>query len=130
LLDYVEHGEAVRMMREASGLCLLLSDLPAAERVVPAKLFEYMAALRPILGVVPDGECRELLEGHPAATVCDPREPGSVARALSQEIARAASGREPEWGSWSPSRYSRAHLAAELAGALHGVSSAWREGRA
>ena len=89
-----------------------------------------MAARRPILGVVPEGECRDLLEGHPAAIVCDPREPGSVARALSREIARAASGREPEWGSWDPSRYSRAHLTAELAEALDGVSTAWRKERA
>jgi glycosyltransferase involved in cell wall biosynthesis len=130
VLDYVEHAQAVRMMREASGLCLLLSGLPAAERVVPAKLFEYMAARRPILGVLPDGECRDLLEGHPAAIVCDPREPGSVARALSQEIARAASGREPEWGSWDPSRYSRTHLTAELAEALDTVATACRKERA
>jgi glycosyltransferase involved in cell wall biosynthesis len=130
LLDYVDHAEAVRMMREASGLCLLLSSLPGAERVVPAKLFEYMAARRPILGVLPDGECRELLQGHPAAVVCDAREPGSVARGLSREIARAASGREPEWGGWDPSRYSRAHLAAEFAEALDGVSTAWRKERA
>ncbi len=130
VLDYVEHGHAVRTMREASGLCLLLSSRPGAERVVPAKLFEYMAARRPILGVVPDGECRELLAGHPAAIVCDPGEPGMVTRALSQEIARAATGRVPEWGNWDPSRYSRAHLTAELAEALEGVSAAWRKERA
>ena len=69
---------------------------------MPAKLFEYMAARRPILGVVPEGECRDLLEGHPAAIVCDARDPGSVARALSREIERAASGREPEWGELGP----------------------------
>jgi glycosyltransferase involved in cell wall biosynthesis len=129
VLDYVEHGHAVRMMREASGLCLLLSSQAGAERVVPAKLFEYMAARRPILGVVPEGECRDLLNEHPAAIVCDPREPGSVARALSQEIARAASGREPEWASWDPSRYSRAHLTTELAEALDSVSTSWRKER-
>jgi len=76
VLDYVDHREAVRMMREASGLCLLLSSLPAAERVVPAKLFEYMAARRPILGVVPDGECRDLLEGHPRRSSATGGSPG------------------------------------------------------
>src|SRR5574341_919479 len=130
LLDYVDHSQAVRMMREASGLCLLLSRVPAAERVVPAKLFEYMAARRPILAVVPEGECRELLEGHPAALVCDAWDPASVALALSQEIARTAAGREPEWASWDPSRYSRARLAAELAKALGRVTADWQKERA
>ena len=41
-----------------------------------------------------------------------------------------ASGREPEWGDWDPSRYSRAQLAAELAEALDRVAAAWRQERA
>jgi Glycosyl transferase 4-like domain len=130
VLDYVDHVAAVRMMREAGGLCLLLSNVPAADRVVPAKLFEYMAARRPILGVIPDGECRDLLEGYPATQICDTREPATVARALSQEIARASSGIEPEWRGWNPSRYSRAHLAGELAEALDAAATAWRKDRA
>ncbi len=130
LLDYVDHGKAVRMMRDASGLCLLLSHLPAAERVVPAKLFEYMAARRPILALVPEGECRQLLMSHPAAIVCDPRDPASVALALAREIARAANGSEPQWGSWDPSSYSRARLASELAEALSRVAADWSRTRA
>jgi hypothetical protein len=34
----------------------LLSDVAGAERVVPAKLFEYMAAGRPIWAIAPRGE--------------------------------------------------------------------------
>src|SRR5262249_52954753 len=48
--DYLDHDTALKMLRGADASCLLLADLPGAERVVPAKLFEYMAARRPILG--------------------------------------------------------------------------------
>jgi glycosyltransferase involved in cell wall biosynthesis len=129
-LDYVDHGDAVRLMQEASGLCLLLSGGPAAERVVPAKLFEYMAARRPILAIVPPGECRDLLQGHPAVAFGDPRRPESIAAALSAEIERHGQGREPAWAGWDPARYSRRHLAGELAKALDEVAGVRREGAA
>lgn len=64
---YLEHSEAVAFMRESEALCLLLSDLPGAGRVVPAKLFEYMATGRPILTIAPPGETLELLGGYPGA---------------------------------------------------------------
>lgn len=127
-LDYLAHDEAVKLMRGASSLLLLLADRAGAERVVPAKLFEYMAARRPILGVVPEGECRDLLRGCPGATVCEPRDAGAVAEALAREVDRAMAGHEADGGSFDPSRYSRASLAAELGGALDGVVSRWKGG--
>jgi glycosyltransferase involved in cell wall biosynthesis len=129
LVDYVEHGEAVRMMREASGLLLLLSGVPSAERIVPAKLFEYMAARRPIVAVVPEGECRELLRAHPVASIADPADPAAVAAALARELERPRESGEVGWGGFDPSPWSRASLAADLAQALDGVVADWREGR-
>src|SRR5262249_57965909 len=40
--EYVSHGEAIAMMRSADALCLLLSDLPAADLMIAAELFEYI----------------------------------------------------------------------------------------
>jgi glycosyltransferase involved in cell wall biosynthesis len=125
-LDYLDHSEAVRLVQGADGLCLLLANAPDAARVMPAKLFEYMAARRPILAVVPPGEVRDLLEGHPAALVCDPGDPPSIAEALRREIARHESGLEPEWGGFDPSRYSRISQTGQLAGLLHDVVDSWR----
>jgi hypothetical protein len=65
--DYVHHSKALQMLCSADACCLLLSDVPGAERVVPAKLFEYVASKRPILAVLPVGEARELLAGVPQA---------------------------------------------------------------
>ncbi len=56
LKDYCSHTEALSEMQSADALCLLLSDLPGAERVAPAKLFEYLALQKPIFAVVPEGE--------------------------------------------------------------------------
>jgi glycosyltransferase involved in cell wall biosynthesis len=68
-LSYLPHHEAVNVMRGASALCVVLSAVPGAERVVPAKLFEYMAAERPILGILPAGEASDILS-RSANAVC------------------------------------------------------------
>ena len=66
---YLDHDAALRLMRSADGLCLLLSDLPEAGRVVPAKMFEYLAVRRPIFAIVPPGEVSSLLQDCPFAFV-------------------------------------------------------------
>jgi hypothetical protein len=56
LPGYASHAVALATMQSADALLLLLSDVPGAERVAPAKLFEYLAVGRPMLAVTPDGE--------------------------------------------------------------------------
>src|SRR6185295_14764546 len=85
---YLDHRDAVELMRSAEGLCVLLSDLPGVQRVVPAKIFECMAARRPILAIAPRGEVWDLLGPYPAATLVPPGETSAVADALSSEIRR------------------------------------------
>jgi len=48
-------------MSHADALCLLLSDLEGADRVAPAKLFEYLAIKREILSITPAGETADIL---------------------------------------------------------------------
>jgi len=120
--EYVAHAEAIQLMGRASGLCLLLADAPEAARVVPAKLFEYMAARRPVLSIAPPGETQELLQGHPAARRCRPGDVDEIVGALRDMIAEHKRGESVVWGPWDPSRFSRAHLTNELAALLRSVT--------
>jgi hypothetical protein len=72
LKDYMDHQAAIDLMCDSDGLCLLLADVPHAERVVPSKVFEYMAAKRRIISISPDGEVTRLLNDCPLAQVCQP----------------------------------------------------------
>lgn len=59
---YMSHGEAVREMRSADALLLNVPQGRNAASVIPAKLFEYLAAQRPILVVGPaGGECEAIV---------------------------------------------------------------------
>lgn len=50
---YVEHSRAVQLQRQASVLLLLEIDSRVTSAIIPGKLFEYLAANRPIVAIGP-----------------------------------------------------------------------------
>lgn len=53
-LGYVSNEEALRQMRASQVLLLIEIDSEETQAIIPGKLFEYMAAERPILGIGPE----------------------------------------------------------------------------
>ena len=78
-LPYVEHSDAVSLMRSADILLTNLADLPGAGRVLPAKAFEYLAVRRPILALTPRGELWDLLDQHPRTALFNPSDTNGIA---------------------------------------------------
>ncbi|WP_298146061.1 glycosyltransferase family 4 protein [Flavobacterium sp.] len=63
LLGYLPHLEAVKQQRASQVLLLIEIDRPESKVIIPGKLFEYLAAQRPILAIGPEGaDFRSLLE--------------------------------------------------------------------
>jgi glycosyltransferase involved in cell wall biosynthesis len=115
---YVDHSGAIDLIRSASGLCLLLSDTREAGRVVPAKIFEYMAARQPIVAIAPRGEVWDLLRDYPRGHVFAPADVEGIAACLAAEIRQDRGGRSPDWRGWDGERYDRRSQAGQLAGIL------------
>ena len=86
LHDYLPHGESLRLAASADLLLLLLADSPGAERVVPAKMFEYMAIGKPILALCGEGETATLLQQHGYEDVFLPRETDKVCKWFAQKV--------------------------------------------
>lgn len=120
--DYCHHKEVAGWLNRAQALCLLLSDVPGAERVVPAKLFEYLATRKSILSIVPHGESarivrRFLPEGHFV-----PRDVAGISGWLKDRLLQlkyVSTSRAPEE---LLEEYSRPMLTARLADVLNSVS--------
>ena len=55
LRPYVSHQKALELQRSAQILLLIEIDSEATKGIVPGKMFEYMAAARPVLAVGPEG---------------------------------------------------------------------------
>ncbi|MBK9732266.1 MAG: glycosyltransferase [Chitinophagaceae bacterium] len=49
--NYVSHDEAIRLQQKSAILLLVLNNVPNVLGHIPGKLFEYLAAGRPILGI-------------------------------------------------------------------------------
>jgi glycosyltransferase involved in cell wall biosynthesis len=61
-LPLVSHAEAIRFMRESSLLLLLIPDTLHAKGILTGKLFEYLGAGVPIVGVGPaDGDAAKII---------------------------------------------------------------------
>ena len=111
---YVEHRRAIEIMNQADVQCLLLSDVPEAGRVVPAKTFEYLALGRKILYVGPDGEVGEILSGFPQAESFLPKDADRIADYLSRQLDDLANDAAPVKTA-SATRFERRSLTRQLA---------------
>ena len=61
-IDYLPHNEVVKTLTRAQVLLLLINNTPNVMGVIPGKIFEYLAARRPILGVgLPEGDAARIL---------------------------------------------------------------------
>lgn len=63
LYGYLKHEEAISHMLACDALLLTLTDMPGAEKIIPGKTFEYLAIQKPIIALVPEGACKEILLG-------------------------------------------------------------------
>jgi glycosyltransferase involved in cell wall biosynthesis len=86
LVDYCEHSAVLEWLNSADAVCLLLSDVAGAERVVPAKLFEYLANRREILSIVPNGETADIVRRYFPESHFEPKDVSGICRWLQRRL--------------------------------------------
>lgn len=63
ILPYQKHAEVFKLLQQAGVLLLLIDNDPAARVIIPAKLFEYLAARRPVIYIgAPQNDAGKILE--------------------------------------------------------------------
>jgi glycosyltransferase involved in cell wall biosynthesis len=120
----ISHAAIHRLQREADALLMLerKPTLKGHELLAGAKLFDYLRAGRPILGVVPDGEAARVLREVGVSTLASPGAPEEICAVLETLLEAWSAGR---LASLVPTRsacerYSGTGQAAALARALEG----------
>ena len=107
------HRESVEALCRARVLLLLEQDSDRGRLILPGKVFEYLRAGRPILGIVPKGGAADhLIRETGAGRVADPSRPDEIAEAIDLLLDR--SDFEPA----TVQRFERRELTRELARAL------------
>ena len=120
-LGYCDHADAVREQRAASVLLLPLRNDPQYKPILPGKLFEYLAARRPILGIgQSDGAMARVIAESGAGETIDWDNATDLRSFLEKAWEQHLKGGVPP-GIGNIERYSRKGLTAELAALLSKV---------
>jgi glycosyltransferase involved in cell wall biosynthesis len=84
LVPFVEHERSLAYQRSSDVLLLIVPEAEGRGRhVLTGKLFEYLAARKPVLAAVPvDGEAARLVDRAHAGIVVRPDDVGAIAHAL------------------------------------------------
>src|SRR4051794_14494119 len=125
VIDYVPRRESLRLQRDSDALLLLIPDAGGRGRgVLSGKVFEYLAAERPILAIVPpDGAAAQLIRDADVGVVAAPEEEDGIRAALLQLHEQWQTGEleaNPLSEEWR-TRVSRASRIEELAELLQGL---------
>jgi glycosyltransferase involved in cell wall biosynthesis len=119
LHGYVPHGDVGRALTESHIVLCLLDDVPGAERIYPAKIFELMAMARPVLTLAPPGELATLVTEQGLGELVGPRDETAIAHLLERHLRRFVDGRMPvATPARDAARYDRRALAGDFARAF------------
>lgn len=84
-IDYLPHNEAIAKQMSSQVLLLLINQTNNAKGIVTGKLYEYLAAHRPILGIGPtNGEVSEILTSTQGGGVIDSNDAKKMKEAILQ----------------------------------------------
>jgi glycosyltransferase involved in cell wall biosynthesis len=123
---FLPYRDAIAAQREADALLLLIPHAGGrGDTVISGKVYEYLAARRPILAAVPpNGVAAALVESAGAGEVADPDDPAAQSRALEAMVDRRRNGGLPdvELDAGLAESMSRRERARELADVLRGVA--------
>lgn len=123
-LGYRDHVTAVREQLWASVLLLPLREEPEYRATLPGKLFEYLGARRPILGIgQTDGAMARIVEQTRAGEVFDWPDEEGLRRAVDRLWERFLRG-EVGAGTEGIGEYSRRNTARQMAALLDDLSAA------
>ena len=86
LHEYLPHSQSLQLAYTADLLVLLLADEPGTERVVPAKIFEYLALQKPILAISALGETSDLLKQYSRSFLFKPDQIESISNWLHDQL--------------------------------------------
>lgn len=115
-LGYRPHDEAVAEQRAASLLILPLRQEPEYRNVLPGKIFEYLAARRPVLGIgQEDGAAAQVLADTRTGVMCDWDQAAAIRSAVDRAWSSHLAASVQDFNPTGLDRYTRRHLTHLLA---------------
>lgn len=123
-VDYLPHSEVGREQQRAAVLLLLLNNTPNISGIIPGKVFEYLAAKRPVLVIgSPKGDSARIIRESHAGDVADFSDYESMRQHIGDAYSKYTSG-SLHVNSKGIEQYSRKNMAKSFAVALNNTAEA------
>ncbi|MBT0608917.1 glycosyltransferase family 4 protein [Aequorivita echinoideorum] len=118
---YISHSEALQLQKKSQILLLVEIDRPETRAIIPGKLFEYLAAKRPILAFGPKNwDVAQILEETNAGFNFNYQEKNRLKEKI-LELYASYKEDKLEVNSKNIEKYSRRELTSKMASALIGL---------
>jgi hypothetical protein len=122
-LGYLSHKQSIELQKKSQVLLLIEIDSPETKAIIPGKLFEYLAAKRPIVAIGPKGSDIEgILDKTEAGMYFDSFRVGELKAHILSLYQGYKSGKL-EVNSKSIEQYSRKNLTQKLAEVINSTGS-------
>jgi len=125
---YLPHSAILHRLAASHAVACLLSDVPGAERILPAKTFELMRLGRPVLTIAPPGELADLVRAVGLGIALAPADEQGIAQRLAGWLGEFAKTGVPPAGPTIDrlSEFDRRSLAGEFARVFRSAAAARR----
>ncbi|MDK2972499.1 MAG: hypothetical protein PWP23_2254 [Candidatus Sumerlaeota bacterium] len=118
----VSFAEIVREQLRADACLLILEHGPGADIMVSQKVFEYLAAGRPVFALVPEGAAAEVLAATGGATVETSRNVQAAAKSLLRFLQAVEDARHPAPDPGQVAAFDRSAQARRIAALLDAIT--------
>lgn len=82
LISYTPHSQIIGYQIAADVLVLIIGDGPGTEIMLTGKIFEYLAAEKPILAAIPQSAAKDLLQEANISTIAASKDTAAIAKIL------------------------------------------------
>lgn len=121
-IDYIPHKKVIQKAFQSQVLLLLINNTPNMLGIIPGKIFEYLAAQRPILCIAPDdGDAASIIKETEAGKVIGFGETALLRESI-LEMYRMYKNGNLNISSNSIQKFSRKTLTQSIAGLLDEIS--------
>jgi len=122
LISHVSHAEALKFMQSSSMLLLLIPNVENNKGILTGKLFEYIGAGRPIIGIGPvDGDAGMILKQEDCGKMFDHHSEKELEEYLIDSILRWEKDHRFGYTTSVNSKFTRKNLTADLAKLINKV---------
>ncbi|GGG41224.1 glycosyl transferase family 1 [Dokdonia pacifica] len=120
LVGYVSHQEAIKLQQQAAVLLLIEINAEITKGIIPGKVFEYLAAKRPILGIGPkNADVGEIITSTKSGYYLDYDQEESLEKVLITLFENYKASNDTESNEEAISKYHRKELTHTLATLIH-----------